>query len=148
MAKQPTTRIFDLWVVVKPAEDVPGEWVAHCLDIDVVTQGRDAFHAMGLAAEAISLTVVDDLENGREPGLRRAPQEFWTELYAMLRAARAIDPHQLKDVLASARPENVRAFFAQLQLTVEMIDHRGAHEPSCEWPLLWQREQQAKPLYC
>lgn len=42
-----------LTVVVHPALDLPGEWVARCLELDLVTQGRGAPAALRAAAEAV-----------------------------------------------------------------------------------------------
>ena len=66
-------------VVLKPATDVPGMWVAHCLDVDVVTTGRTADHALEMIREAVSMVVADDSGEGLDPLSRRAPQEFWDE---------------------------------------------------------------------
>jgi len=74
-------RVYQFWMKFWPAPDLPGQWIAHCLDFDVVTQGNSLAHAMTMAHEAITLTISDDLNEGRDPAERRAPQEFWTELY-------------------------------------------------------------------
>ncbi|MBS2028705.1 MAG: hypothetical protein JST54_12460 [Deltaproteobacteria bacterium] len=72
---------FDYWVTVRPSEDVPGQWVAHCLNIDVVSQGNSLAHAFEMIMEASLQTVMDDVAAGRDPDERRAPQEFWTDLW-------------------------------------------------------------------
>jgi hypothetical protein len=59
-----------IWYVIERAVDVPGEWVGHCLDFDVVTQGRDAKHAFEMLQESVGMVVVDDLESGRDPRAR------------------------------------------------------------------------------
>jgi predicted RNase H-like HicB family nuclease len=72
----------NLWVLVKPSADVRGEWVAHCLDLDVVTQGRNPTHAVQMIGEALALAIEDDLRQGRDPFARsRAPAEYWDELH-------------------------------------------------------------------
>src|SRR6266850_344752 len=76
-------RVFNLWVVVRPAEDLPDQWVAHCLELDVISQGTSFQHAMAMVGEAAFLAVTEDLSAGRDPLLRRAPDEFWTDLYSI-----------------------------------------------------------------
>lgn len=73
-----------IWYVIERADDVPGEWVGHCLDFDVVTQGRELPHTFEMLNEAVSMVVIDDLDAGREPRSRRAPEEFWQRLSKML----------------------------------------------------------------
>jgi predicted RNase H-like HicB family nuclease len=79
-------RTYDLHIVIHPAEDVPGQWVSHCLEFDVISQGNDARHALEMVSEAIELTVLDDLAIGRDPRDRRAPQEDWDEMWGRLQS--------------------------------------------------------------
>lgn len=39
--------------LVERAKDVPGEWVAYALNLDVVTQGRSIPHALHMLSEAV-----------------------------------------------------------------------------------------------
>lgn len=65
-------------LLIEPASDVPGCWLAHILDIDVVTYGGGFREAMELGLEAAALVVSDDLANGRNPLDRaRAPIEVY-----------------------------------------------------------------------
>jgi predicted RNase H-like HicB family nuclease len=73
-------RPMNFWVVVKRAPDLPGWWIAHCLDIDVLSQGDSLQDALESIPEAVRIAVVDDLQMGREPLRRRAPDEYWAEL--------------------------------------------------------------------
>lgn len=67
-----------LHALIYPAKDLPGEWVSHCLDLDIVSQGRDAGHALEMLCEAITLSVRWAIEEGRPPlELRPAPSEDW-----------------------------------------------------------------------
>jgi predicted RNase H-like HicB family nuclease len=82
-------RLFTVWIVVRPADDVPGQWVGHCLDIDVVTQGNSAQHAFEMLAEAIAIVAEEDLSTGRDPrDRRRAPGAEWDALFEVVQAAR------------------------------------------------------------
>ena len=64
---------------VYPATDLPGVWVGHCLDLDLVTQGPSENDALLALREAIDLVYEWDKENGLDPLLCRkpAPQEEW-----------------------------------------------------------------------
>ena len=74
-------REYNFWFVFQRAEDVPGEWVGHCLELDVVSQGTSLKHAMAMLSEACFMTVCDDLLSARDPLDRRAPDEYWKALY-------------------------------------------------------------------
>lgn len=78
---------FNLWVLVTPAEDVPGEWVGHCLDLDVVSQGVSSESALEATKEAVLMVLRDALGEDRHPmeGRRRAPQGYWNQLSLVLR---------------------------------------------------------------
>ena len=83
----PEVITYDLHVHFFPAEDVPGIWVAHCLDFDVVSQGTSLSDAMGMIREAVELTVIDDLGRGLDPHLRRAPKEEWDAFWGAVAGA-------------------------------------------------------------
>lgn len=70
----------DIWILFKPADDVPGEWIAHCLTFDIVSQGSSLLHALEMIKDAVVICVCDDLSHGRNPGDRpEAPPEAWHE---------------------------------------------------------------------
>jgi predicted RNase H-like HicB family nuclease len=84
MAQEPRT----VWILLNPAEDVEGQWVAHCLDLDVVTQGSSLEHAAIMAREAVDLVIETDAAAGQNPFDREeAPQEDWQRLYALMHHA-------------------------------------------------------------
>lgn len=71
----------NLWVLAYRAPDV-NEWIAHCLDLDIVSQGRDLQHALTMVQEAVLMAMRDDLQHGRDPLARNsAPQEDWSLLH-------------------------------------------------------------------
>jgi predicted RNase H-like HicB family nuclease len=118
-------RVFQHWVKLAPAPDVSGEWVAHCLDFDVVTQGRSLPHTMVMAREAVTLVVLDDLENGHEPADRRAPKEFWTEMYQALQHSKPVELRKITD-----DPSFRGTMYANLELVVSQGDDEAdAREP-------------------
>ena len=62
---------YDCTITISPANDLPGTWVAHCLEFDVVTQGNTPEHAVQMIYEAVSMVIEDDLERGADPNERR-----------------------------------------------------------------------------
>ena len=42
-----------IWILIERVEDIPGEWVAHCLDFDAVMQGSSIREAFAQLAEAV-----------------------------------------------------------------------------------------------
>jgi hypothetical protein len=76
----------NLWILLYRAPDVPDEWIAHCLDMDVVSQGTSFHHAMSMLEEAIVLVMRGDITQGRDPFKRvRAPDEEWVRLHTIQR---------------------------------------------------------------
>jgi hypothetical protein len=64
---------FTFSYVARAAPDVPGQWIAHCLDLDIVTQGESFKEAMMSICEAVDMA----LEEGAPEGYSRAPEKFW-----------------------------------------------------------------------
>ena len=76
----------NVWVLAYPALDVPGQWVGHCLDLDIVSAGTSLDHAIEMTAEAVMLCAQWDTEKGFDPFARsRAPQEDWDTLERVVR---------------------------------------------------------------
>jgi len=74
---------FPLRVVVYPAPDLKGQWIAHGLETDIVTQGDSPEHAIEMMADAFK-TTIDYAGRHRLTGvqglpfiLRPAPREVW-----------------------------------------------------------------------
>jgi len=74
---------FSLRVVVYPAPDLKGQWIAHGLETDIVTQGDFPEHAIEMMADALK-TTIDYAARHRLIGgrglpfaLRPAPREVW-----------------------------------------------------------------------
>lgn len=69
---------YKVSVLVMEAEDIPGEWVSHCLDFDLVSQGSSPTGALDAIREAIVMVLEDDLAKGLDPrGRPRAPDRDW-----------------------------------------------------------------------
>lgn len=81
MHQEMAAKTRNLWALVYPAQDVPGQWVAHCLDHDIVTVGTSAHHAFEMIVEAVVTCAEDDIKHHRDPFARpKAPAEDWAEL--------------------------------------------------------------------
>lgn len=89
-------RIFNVWVIARPAPDLPGQWLAHCLDFDVVSQGGSLKDAMRMVHEAAVMVALDDLNSGRDPHERRAPEEFFGELYGLFESGEKFSNAELE----------------------------------------------------
>lgn len=76
-------RHYNVWVVFSPSKGLPGQWVGHCLEFDVFSQGDSLQHAMNMIGEATSMVVLHDLQHGRDPVLRRAPEKYFEQLSRM-----------------------------------------------------------------
>ena len=85
MSTAAATRTFSLNVFLTRAPDVEGQWVGHCLEVDVVSQGQTMKEAFEATREAVELVVLDDLASAREPTQRSAPREEWEAAYAAVR---------------------------------------------------------------
>ena len=87
-------RTDTLHVLICKAEDIDA-WVAHAVQYDVVTQGNSIGHAKRMAEEACAMVMIDDLNSGREPRDRKAPQEVWDRLNDVLARATRVAVNQL-----------------------------------------------------
>ncbi|HEY3434084.1 MAG TPA: hypothetical protein VGK41_00385, partial [Solirubrobacterales bacterium] len=56
-----------VWLLLTPSRDVEGAWVAHCLNLDVISQGTSLEHAAQMGSEAIVCAVDDDVSQGLDP---------------------------------------------------------------------------------
>jgi predicted RNase H-like HicB family nuclease len=120
-------RRFSCWAIIQPAEDIPGQWVAHCLDLDVVTFGSSIEQALKLLREATAMTICDDLNRGADPAERQAPQELWTPLYRILREGERFDT--IAEVSHFIAGEALKPLIA-VQLAIEVHRHEAVELPS------------------
>lgn len=114
----------EVWVQIERAEDLPGVWIAHCLDFDLVTQGSSIKHAVDMAYEAITMVVEEDLMAGRDLADRRASKEDRDFFYRLLLAAEKMPPgapFPLDD-------SQVAYFLVMLRIEVECDDGRTEHQ--------------------
>ncbi|MCB9671333.1 MAG: hypothetical protein H6736_23200 [Alphaproteobacteria bacterium] len=77
------TRLMDqqstnVWVMLYPAHDVAG-WIGHCLDLDLVNQGRTLTEAFEGVSESIATAAECAIREGTSvlQMYRPAPEEDW-----------------------------------------------------------------------
>lgn len=107
----------NVWIYIERAADVRGEWVSHCLDFDVVMQGRSLQEAFDALLESMTMVVLDDIKAGRDPHARRAPKAEWDRFWADIAGAQKRPPGEP----VPADDTRVQFFAAQLLFVVHDI---------------------------
>lgn len=98
-----------LTVLVSRAEDLPGIWVSHCLNLDVISQGETIPEAIEAIKEAVLMVLNEDESEGLDPfGRERAPEECWHLLSRVMREGVPVD--SIKD------QETIEAMVTQLRV--------------------------------
>lgn len=97
--------MYEFSVLIRSAPDVDGEWIAHCLNWDVVTQGRSPSHAVEMICEALVMAIEDDLRAGLDPHERReADQAEWDSFAHVLKSGRRVSEHEVEQFLRDHKP--------------------------------------------
>jgi hypothetical protein len=109
---------LNLWVHAHPADDAADQWVAHCLDLDVVSQGDNLAHALQMVAEASAMVVAEDMKRGAEPLARRAPDECW-DAVQKLTATPSLRPLSRQEI-ATLDPKAEVEVVANVVMTVRV----------------------------
>jgi len=101
--------------LIHQEKGLDGQWVAHCLNLDLVSQGNSPEHAIQMIFEATAQVVADDLRSGQDPaGRRPAPKELW-ELFSKTQfTGYRIAPADV-DRVAAASKNLVIALIAYMQ---------------------------------
>ncbi len=122
------TQQLGIWVVLQPCKDIPGEWLAHCLNYDLYSQGHSLRHAVAMLIEALGLVLVEELKEGRMLEERRAPAQYWDEMFEVLRQGRSSN-----GIPTNGPAGSVAVAHVQVELTVEYADaanNNDIFEPS------------------
>ncbi len=91
MERNVQKRAYSCWILVEQAEDLPGVWVSHCLNFDIISQGDTPQVAVESLVEAVMMAMSDDLLEHHEPTERTpAPTEDWDRLRVTLEGARKV----------------------------------------------------------
>ena len=72
------------WAYFERDASIGGAWVAHVLELDLVTQGQSLSDAMEMARDAALEIVLDDMQNGRNFRDRRAEPKYFDKLWELL----------------------------------------------------------------
>lgn len=83
-----TETTYTFWIKVAPTE-IEGQWVAHCPDFDVMSQGNGPAHAVQMLHEALAMSIVDDVVNNIDPHSHRVPVAEWDAFMTMVRRSKA-----------------------------------------------------------
>jgi predicted RNase H-like HicB family nuclease len=125
MKSYPQGELFFCWATIRPAEDAAGQWVGHCLDMDVVSQGNSPLEAIEMVMEATTMVAADDLLKGRNPLDRRAPREEWLELARLQEKCQPVE--NLDKFLAEQKGQGL-CLVLQFTVAVDLVSHK-ASEP-------------------
>jgi predicted RNase H-like HicB family nuclease len=125
---QPSMPDLPLWVYFERDPKLRGIWVAHVLDLDLVTQGDSLADAIDMALDA-ALTVLAEIIK-REPreladlfAKRRAPQEDWDKLWALFQRA----PAQPLELIMRSEAD-FSAMGTQIHVSAAAVVHRAFGE--------------------
>lgn len=126
-------KFLTAWLVLRRADDVPGQWTAHCLDFDVVTQGNSMLHAIEMAYDAVGIVLSDDQVHSRDPYSRRAPQRFWDDFYEKFSSSVPV-----KGDLRQLNEGDVDTLLGQISIHVHCVreDHVDAKKIDCTLPIM------------
>ena len=121
-------------VLVRPASDVEGQWVAHCLNWDVVTQGDSPNHAVLMMADALELVIEADDRDDFDSELRpSAPAELWKTFSEIQLHGTRISPADAEH-LSTARS----AMYAMIVSRVERTKTRDSADIPVPAPFVVQ----------
>lgn len=67
------------WFIFEPSQDLPEKWVAHCLDLDVVTYGNSIVDARRMVLEACKIVIEENEKASRNSSLRGS-NDHWIKL--------------------------------------------------------------------
>jgi predicted RNase H-like HicB family nuclease len=95
-------------VLIEPSDEIAGEWVAHVLELDAVTQGRSVAHALEMAEEAAGIVLTESAAPRR-----RAPEPEWERAYGLMREGERIPLDQLEHPSAA-----IEALVAVVEVSV------------------------------
>ena len=119
MAQQLTVEVtFPFHILLYPAPDVPGDWIGHALELDVVAQGTSEQHAREMVLGAVQVLIKYNAEHGLVPiQIRFAPPEAWAAAGVPIPASLDVKTTMRTTPEPSAKPFD----FADLPLSFETI---------------------------
>ena len=134
----------DLWLMLEPSTELPGQWVSQCLNWGLVSQGNSPRQAFEMILECIALTVEDDLEGGWDTSARKpAPPEAWEQLRRVVLQGHRVDVRELSS--GRAQPQRF-AFSLQARIAARPARRAKVQPPKFEpepTPPAWASPLQA-----
>jgi hypothetical protein len=79
---------YTFWALFYPSEELPKQWIAHCLNLDIVTQGNSLKHAINMLLEAVQLILEDQRDICK---YEMAPREDWKKLSKVISKGKLTD---------------------------------------------------------
>jgi hypothetical protein len=133
--------VHNLWFIVRPSDDIPGDWEAHCLEFDLVAQGQTLGEALELVVESCAIHVRESLRSSCDPYATRAPDECWSFRDSVISNGEKLSPEQFHSVL-QGRQELV--LIIELPVVVDIDFHivdgpDGPTKPEPTPQLVWKR---------
>lgn len=128
---------WNFWIVVRRAPDIPGIWIAHCLDLNVLSEGESLSEAIESIPEAVAIVVGDALAAGIDPLRHRAPQHYWDDLNRLLRDG---VPAGLPPDALDAQAATLEAVALQLRVTLQPAQQLPR---AYEVPMFWSQQAAA-----
>lgn len=110
--------IYTSWLLIRRAQAVPGQWVAHALDVDVVTQGSSPAHARQMASEAVEALLIETLQAGRSPYDHSAPAECWAPLFHLWRLGATVSTKEFVERMQSPAQDEGTLYAIQVAFMV------------------------------
>ncbi len=105
------TETRHVWVLVTRS-DISGQWLSHCLDLDIMSQGSSIEHALESLREAMLVCIADDDEHGLNPFDRgAAPDECWVPFWGVMKE------HIPLDSVPESQRSQISAVVAKLRVT-------------------------------
>jgi predicted RNase H-like HicB family nuclease len=122
-------RVLEFSVLVRRAPDVEGQWIAHCLNWDLVSQGDSPSDAFQMIGEAVVLATQEDEAAELDPADRpAAPQELWDLFHRTLHSGARISSTDA-DHLAAKKDVVIAAVMYLRRLE----EAQGAARTSVPW---------------
>jgi hypothetical protein len=81
--------------LVYEAADLPGQWVSHCLNFDLVSQGDSASDAIDSIVDAVNLVLAEATASD----YRMAPDYLWDQWASVLEEGEKVDIDDLDDAM-------------------------------------------------
>lgn len=100
------------YVVVYPSEDSSrGSFVAHCLNMDIVADGKSVEHAVSDLLENIEATLHAAKKHRANP-FKDAPREYWDKLASAKRLPLELVERIIRDANKRHQPNSEHAIVA------------------------------------